>query len=843
MNVPRACSGLLLAALLLGAPRARAAQPFIWDQDTNGIDDRIESVHLLGWSASFEASDTTRRQRIQVAQSGPNLLFNVYVVWNHEPTTGDLATLTLLGMPTLTRLRALPVSRTVATFAQVIAASQVVGVDRVEAAPILYPGTLDGTAAIGVRDGTRQVFPSVADVAPSNRGHGVVVAFLDTGINDEAEGSYPGHEALRGRCLGGASFVTADSLSQTPPTGSMNPADHGAQATHTHGSHVAGIAVGFGSTGGFAAGVAPLARYLDVKALSDAGNGIAVPEALDWCIANRARDWGSADATERGIDVINLSLSTPDASDGQDVASRLAARAVQLGMLVVASVGNDGLAGHVPSPAAGDGVIAVGAWDVRRTSDDADDAWPGFGNTGPRASDGDADASDELKPDLLAPGVNVLSANGDVLSDGSRWQRLSGTSMSAAFVSGVCALLRERDGAASPAIITEWLRASARRPLAAAPAGSAGVDPRWRSTRGCGLVDAYAALLEQSAATMPFRRVHPVTEDSTVRVTLWTGRESGAANIVLERAPDSGGVPGTFAAIDSLPAVGPATFAGAASVTPYSWSRPVSAAERGQRFWYRGAARLGAGRILSPAIALTSPDGRRAATLELTVVHDALDSDVEIEVRAGFPTDHGPVFTVAGTSEAVAVDWLDGSSVTGSQAWTFRIAVPEARSASFLPAGPGRPWTLRVADVGSLARSGRVQDFRLTEHRTNGDVVTVGQPLPQQTLEGGTVQVRIPAESTTGVGTPPLADVIRVAPNPARNGDDVRLILPANAGSLARVFDTAGREVARVSLVAAGAQRTGVWHVRDARGRRPAPGVYLVRGERGAAERMVLLGP
>src|ERR1051325_8031410 len=54
----------LLASALVGSG-ARAAQPFIWDQDTNGIDDRVESVHLLGYTASFELGDTTLRQRIR----------------------------------------------------------------------------------------------------------------------------------------------------------------------------------------------------------------------------------------------------------------------------------------------------------------------------------------------------------------------------------------------------------------------------------------------------------------------------------------------------------------------------------------------------------------------------------------------------------------------------------------------------------------------------------------------------------------------------------------------------------------------------------------------------------
>src|SRR6185369_7194137 len=68
-------AGVVLAlALALAVRPARAAQPFIWDQDTNGIDDRIESVHLLGYSASFELGDTTLPQRILVLRAAPGLL-------------------------------------------------------------------------------------------------------------------------------------------------------------------------------------------------------------------------------------------------------------------------------------------------------------------------------------------------------------------------------------------------------------------------------------------------------------------------------------------------------------------------------------------------------------------------------------------------------------------------------------------------------------------------------------------------------------------------------------------------------------------------------------------------
>ena len=831
----------LAVVLVLTASPARAAQPFIWDQDTNGIDDRIELVDSLGFSASFELGDTTLRQRILVTRVVGGLLYSVYVRWDHTPTASDVAALALLGMPVLARIEAVPASRSVATFAQVKAAAALPGVQRVEAVPLLYPENRDGTAAIGVRDPTDRVFPTFATRSPGSGGHGVVVAFLDTGINDAPEGTYPGHEALAGRCLGGALFITADSLSQTPRDGSVNPADHGGQATHSHATHVAATAVGAGGAGGYAAGVAPLAKFVDVKVLNDAGSGIAVPEALDWCISNRARDWGSLDPDERGIDVINLSLSSPDQSDGQDLASQLAARAVQLGIVVVASMGNGGLAGHVPSPAAGDGVIAVGAWSDARTPEPGDDSWPGFNNTGPRASDGDADATDELKPDLLAPGVDVLSANGDVTTDGTRFQRLSGTSMACAFVSGVCALLRESATPPSPAQIAQWLRNTARRPLPGAPAGSSsGADPRWRSTIGFGLVDAYAAALERDGTnSTQIRRLALTSTDTTVTATLWTGREVTVSRFVFDRSPDTNGVPLAFAPVDSVPATGLSSLNGPVSYTEYTHTWIVPPAERGARFWYRVSISAPGVRITGPAVAFTSPTGTRVATLEVTIVHDAYDSDIGASVRAG---GSGPVFELPGTAGATSSDWLDGSSFTGTQAWTFQLPVPAGPAGAFLPPSDGSPWTLTVNDGGSITHSGRVTDFKLTWQASGGDQVFTGGPLPKQTVEGGSIQVRIPS-ATSGVDGAGPGSGLRVQPNPARSGHLLRFTLPPAAGGEARVFDITGSEVARVRLTLTATGWQADWQARGTDGRALPPGLYFVRGRAGPASRVVLLDP
>ena len=475
----------------------------------------------------------------------------------------------------------------------------------------------------------------------------------------------------------------------------------------------------------------------------------------------------------------------------------------------------------------------------------ADDGWPAFNNTGPRASDNDVETTDELKPDVVAPGVDVLSANGDVLTDGTRWQRLSGTSMSAAIVSGVCALLKQAVPSATPAQIGEWLRATARRPLAAAPAGSGGSDPRWRSTYGAGLVDAYAAWLEATggAGTTQLRRFTLTSDDVSVTPTLETGREVGISQLVVERAPDVGGSPGAFAPAHTFTAAGSPSLSGPTSGTSYAVTLPVPTPERGTRFWYRATCVQSGTPIATPAVAHTSPGGPRVATLAVTIVHDAYDSDLECSIRAGYATDHGPVFELPGKSAAVASDWVDGTSLTGSQAWTFQIPVPEGAAEEFLPPGPGNPWTLIVTDQGSISRSGRITDFQLTWHGPNGDQLTFGEPLPRQTLEGGTVQVSTPNASTLGVDPPAPRLAPRALPNPAAAGALVRLALPPDAGDEARVFDVTGREIARLPLARTASGREASWRTRDAEGRALPAGIYHVRARDGATARVVLVRP
>src|SRR5581483_3941092 len=130
-------------------------------------------------------------------------------------------------------------------------------------------------------------------------------------------------------------------------------------------------------------------------------------------------------------------------------------RAARAGLVVVASAGNYGrsadgktVLGSITSPANSAHAIAVGAIDTHGTADRSDDTIAPYSSRGPTAYDL------RLKPDLAAPGQHIVSAEASnaylpttypahhVTGQGpNAYFQLSGTSMSAAVVSGAAALL------------------------------------------------------------------------------------------------------------------------------------------------------------------------------------------------------------------------------------------------------------------------------------------------------------------------------------------------------------------------------------------------------------------
>jgi subtilisin family serine protease len=195
-------------------------------------------------------------------------------------------------------------------------------------------------------------------------------------------------------------------------------------------------------------GVAPGARILAVNAFgtdseSAYGTTEQILKGIDWAIA-------------KGAKVINMSFAGP-----RDPLVQLALKkAYDQGIVLVAAAGNSGPQSEPLFPAADPDVIAVTATDVN-------DALLPQANRGAHIS-------------VAAPGVDVL-----VPAPNAQYQITTGTSVAAAEVSGVIALMLERKPDADPESIRRALQTTAKD-----------LGPRGRDDDfGWGLVDPYLAML------------------------------------------------------------------------------------------------------------------------------------------------------------------------------------------------------------------------------------------------------------------------------------------------------------------------------------------------------------
>jgi len=181
--------------------------------------------------------------------------------------------------------------------------------------------------------------------------------------------------------------------------------------------------------------------------------------------------------------VINNSWGCPEL-EGCDPDSFLyAVRGLRAaGVFVVVSAGNDGPACNTLNtpPAIYDEAFSVGAIDryVQIAS---------FSSIGPVTADG----SGRTKPDILAPGVDVLSS-----TPGTTYASFSGTSMAGPHVVGVVALM----WSANPALIgdierTEQILIDTASPYTGVLPDCPGANQMPSTVSGYGVVDAYNAVL------------------------------------------------------------------------------------------------------------------------------------------------------------------------------------------------------------------------------------------------------------------------------------------------------------------------------------------------------------
>ncbi|MFI5729818.1 S8 family peptidase [Kribbella sp. NPDC051587] len=322
-------------------------------------------------------------------------------------------------------------------------------------------------------------------------GKGSKIAILDSGID-------PTHPDFAGRIAANQNFSAAE-----------DAVDHAG-----HGTHVASIAAGDGAaSGGKYKGVAPEATLLNGKVLDDSGGG-------DYSSIIAGMEW----AATQGADVANLSLGSYDPSDGTDDLSLAVNRiSAETGLLFVVAAGNcfPPGAATVTAPAAADDALAVG--NLQRD-----------GSVSPTSCHGPRKGDGALKPEISAPGTDIVAARaagtdmGEPVDD--HYTTLSGTSMATPHVAGTAALLAQ----AHP----DWTFRQLRERLisTADPQPGSGLDEQ-----GAGRVDADQATdnsvtvdageLELGVLRWPYPASDPVSK-------VLTYHNPTSAPVVLKLAAD-----------------------------------------------------------------------------------------------------------------------------------------------------------------------------------------------------------------------------------------------------------------------------------------------------------------
>ncbi|ACU38049.1 S8 family serine peptidase [Actinosynnema mirum] len=365
---------------------------------------------------------------------------------------------------------------------------------------------LDGKVSATLDRSTAQIGAPAAWAAGLT-GAGAKVAVLDTGVDAT-------HPDLAGAVAESADFTDA-----------ADADDH-----LGHGTHVAATVTGAGKY----RGVAPDAEVLNGKVLDDTGGGYD-----SWIIAGM--EWAAARA-----DVVSMSLGGP-ATDGADPMSLAVDRlTAETGALFVIAAGNSGGASTVGSPGSAASALTVGAVD-------RDDSLAPFSSRGPRTGDY------AIKPEITAPGVNIVAAKakngviGTPVDDAH--VAMSGTSMAAPHVAGAAAILAQQH--------PDW-----RAPQLKAALMGAAVDPKGATVyeQGAGRVDL------ARATTIPVQADPAALDLDTLRFPHDDGEQPSPRTVTYRNTGDQ---PVELALSGVLRDPSGAEIPGAVSMSPSSVTVPA----------------------------------------------------------------------------------------------------------------------------------------------------------------------------------------------------------------------------------------------------------------------------
>ena len=277
-------------------------------------------------------------------------------------------------------------------------------------------------------------------------GQGVDVAIIDSGVSPVQGLSAPG-KVVYGPDL---SFE-----SQSPELTNLDTFGHGTFMAGLIAGHDDALVAPYSIAPASAyRGMAPDARIVSLK-VGTADGGVDVSQviaAIDWVVQHR---------TDNGLNirVINLSYGTNSTQSYLvDPLAFAVEQAWKAGIVVVAAGGNSGYqkgasAPGLANPAYDPYIIAVGASDSMSTPEIWDDAVATFSASSTACNNACRN------PDLIAPGAHIqgLRVPGSYIDQNhpegildGRYFRGSGTSESAAIVSGAVALLLQRHPGFTP---------------------------------------------------------------------------------------------------------------------------------------------------------------------------------------------------------------------------------------------------------------------------------------------------------------------------------------------------------------------------------------------------------
>jgi serine protease AprX len=346
-----------------------------------------------------------------------------------------------------------------------------------------------------------KVWNNSSNTAAWLQGQGVGIAVVDSGVTANAD------------------LNVKSSLSKSRLVAQVKVNNKAAGVTDNfgHGTLVSGIIAGNGSLSlGSFIGIAPQANIIGVKVSDD--NGAAtesdVVSGLQWVNDNKDK---------YNIRVVNLSMNSTQAQSYQVDPLDAACEILWFNKVtVVVSAGNNGNDGSpaVFAPANDPFVITVGAADTAKTRSPNDDTLAPFSAYG-------KDETGSVKPDIVAPGLNLVSTKPGLYVKLAldhpefvldlNYMKVAGTSFAAPQVAAAAALLLQSEPYLTPDQVKYRLKATA---LAGEPQGKWDTRRAWPAydptTMGAGYLDIYAAVTQKNLTGSANNGI-PISK------LLWTG--------------------------------------------------------------------------------------------------------------------------------------------------------------------------------------------------------------------------------------------------------------------------------------------------------------------------------